>query len=318
MTARMLPLWVWVLLAGFSVVGGVSCAADYLLPPAPKSWERAVWSTSQFIVGVTGLLAAGVWASVVLGRYNHHFSLMDLLLPDRLWPLAVRHLPATRWQVCLGAWSITAIICAVVWVGGWTYWFPTHKPVRSTGDPTKSPFGPPAAKEEDPDGPDAAPPKPSTDPSATDEPTEFTLVRRVIVGYTAKDGQLTGVVTAEVLGDEMRYAGVIPLGDDPALKEDLLTRFAALKADAPVFPDVNVRAVWLRPQLNCEVATFPPAPGDAAPKEPQFKGLVFPKEPQPVRLTPPGDGGPVPPATPAPAPADKPPAPKGPAPAKGG
>src|SRR5262245_18302828 len=99
--ARLLPLWFWVLLGGLAVIGGASFAANLHLP---SRWrERAVWSTVQFLLGVLSFLLAGVWVSGRLGKDRSTFGLLDLLLPDRLWPRALKCLPATRWQVCAGA-----------------------------------------------------------------------------------------------------------------------------------------------------------------------------------------------------------------------
>jgi hypothetical protein len=299
LTARLLPVWAWVLLAGLTVVCGASCAADLCLPLPSR--ERAVWSTAQFLLGLTGLLVAGLWVSQHLGLNKETISLVDLLLPDRLWPLAIKRLPATRWQVCTGAWSLTAMLCAAVWVGGWTYWLPTAKAPRPAAK-GKGTF-PAAKKEEDTDVPDpAATPKDDVNSSTVGDGPEAQgpkppkeVTRCVIVGYTVEDGELTGLVTAKVSGSDLHYTGVVPLGKDSALKEDLLARFAALKAKTAVFPDLNVRAVWLQPELSCEVEST--ASGDPILKDPQFKGLILPKTPQPVRLDPPEDGKPSPPTT---------------------
>jgi hypothetical protein len=288
-----------VLFGGLTVVCGASCAADLCL--ALPSRERAIWSTAQFILGIIGLLGAGVWVSQRLGLNNENFSLLDLLLPDRLWPLAIKKLPETRWQVCTGAWSLAAMLCAAVWVGGWTYWFPTSKapPPAAKG---KGTFGA-AKKEDDADGPDpAATPKDGVNAiTGGDGPGAKPgkeVTQCVIVGYTVENGELTGLVTARVDGSDLRYTGVVPLAKDSTVKEDLLARFAALKAKTAVFPDLNVRAIWLRPELSCDIEST--ASGNPILKDPEFKGLTLPQTPQPVRVNPPQDGKPSPPTTKAP------------------
>jgi hypothetical protein len=67
-------------------------------------------------------------------------------------------------------------------------------------------------------------------------------------------------------------------------RADLL---AAHQAAAPLFPDLDVRAVWLQPRLSCEVE---PSGRDEEQllKAPEFKNLIFPNKPQPARL--PADG----------------------------
>jgi hypothetical protein len=125
LAARLIPLWFWVLLGGLGVVAGISCAADLCLPM--QSWERATWSTAQALLGLAAFLLAGVAVSGRLGRHRSQFTMADLLLPDRLWPRAVKCLPQTRWHVCAAAWSVALALCGLIWVGGWTYWFPTGK-----------------------------------------------------------------------------------------------------------------------------------------------------------------------------------------------
>jgi hypothetical protein len=321
LAVRLLPVWVWVLFAGLAVVAGVSFAVDRSLPLPSRA--RAIWSTAQFFLGLVSLLAAGVWVSQYLRLSRESFSLLDLLLPDRLWPMAFKSLPATRWQVCTAGWSIAAMLCAAVWVGGWTYWFPTTSRPVAAGTLKKS-FGP-AANSDDGGGlvdPDESLVGANSSAAATAAAPKTEVTRCVIVGYTVRDGQLTGLVTARDVGGELHFTGVVPLAEDQQLRDDLMARFTALKAEAPIFPDLNVHAVWLRPQLSCEVeaAVEPAQPktaskpeGPALLKEPKYKGLVFPKQPQPVRVAPPADAPPGPaPAPPPPLPAPGAPAPKSP------
>jgi hypothetical protein len=128
--------------------------------------------------------------------------------------------------------------------------------------------------------------KPAGEPEESAAPRK-SVTKCIIVGYTTKDGGLDGLVVATVDGDELRYAGVVPAGKDAAERKDLLTRFEALKAPAPVFPDLDVRAVWLRPQLSCEVESGK-RDGEQLLKDPELKKVLFPTKPQPVHL--PADG----------------------------
>jgi hypothetical protein len=301
LAARLIPGWVWVLLAGLTAVTATSCAADISL--ALPSFARAVWSTTQFFVGIVCLLMAGVCVSHKLGLNRDHYILVDLLLPDRLWVKAVKALPETRWPVCVAAWSLTAAICAAVWVGGWTYWLPEHmerrpgksavaKYVKEAAGKKELNREPGDGNPEDPLAPQDGTPQ---DPAAPDRPEAAapprSVTRCIVVGYTMKDGEVASLLMATVDGGEMRYAGTVPVGDDPDVKKDLLTRFTPLKADAPVFPDLGVRAVWLQPRLACEVESAG-LDEDQLLKEAQFKGLVFPKKPQPVRVPAPAAAGP--------------------------
>jgi hypothetical protein len=120
---------------------------------------------------------------------------------------------------------------------------------------------------------------PETQPEAA--APKKVVTRCVIVGYRIKEG-VVRLLTATAEGKELRYAGEVPLGEDKAVQKDLLARFASLKSSTALFPDLDVKAVWLRPRLSCEVE----AEGlkDQLLKAPRFLNLVFPKKPQPVRL----------------------------------
>jgi hypothetical protein len=302
LAARLIPSWVWVLFGGLVVIAAVTCAADMLLPYPSR--ERAIWSTAQFFLGLAAFLIAGIAVSGHLGMQREHFGLADLFMPDRLWPRALKRLPHTRWHVCAAVWSLSVSLCGVIWVGGWTWWLPTKTPPRPGKGSVVRPYSAPKP-EEDPDDPaeskDAKPVTTGEEKKPEEEAPKRATARCVIVGYTLKDGEPAGLVVAVARDDQLHYAGVVPVGDDPAVREDLKTRFAALKADAPVFPDLDVRAVWLRPKLNCDVEATPS--DEPQLKDPKFKGLILSDTPQPVKL---GGAGDAPADTPGPKPAKEP------------
>ncbi|HEV3085182.1 MAG TPA: hypothetical protein VGY66_35815, partial [Gemmataceae bacterium] len=122
---RVIPSWGWFLVVGLCCIAALSLIADYKLPE--NSRVRAIWSTIQVVGGLLAFLIAGMAAATRLGAMDHALGLMDWLLPDRLWLLVIKRLPATRWHVCTGAWSAMAVLCGIVWVGGLTYWLPTKK-----------------------------------------------------------------------------------------------------------------------------------------------------------------------------------------------
>ncbi|HZY86540.1 MAG TPA: hypothetical protein VFE78_17025, partial [Gemmataceae bacterium] len=127
---RLVPRWAWVMLGGVAVLGLMSVNAGLLLPPG--SWSRAVWTTAQVVVGLVGLLLAQVAVCSWLGEQRDGPTLWDLLMPDRVWRVAVRRLPETRWAVCFAAWCVTLVVCALVFIGGLTYWLPKKGETRPT------------------------------------------------------------------------------------------------------------------------------------------------------------------------------------------
>jgi hypothetical protein len=298
LAVREIPSWGWFLVIGLGFIAAVSGIADYNLPE--KSRERALWSAVQVIAGLAAFLITGVAVSGRLKAMHHTLGLTDLLFPDRLWAHAVKNLPATRWYICTAVWTAMAVACGVFWVGGLTYWLPSKSQPAAAYTRVSKAIVASAHKidiDEDPDDEVKAEQKQKpvparTEKAKTEEPeqtpqVEKTVTKCVIVGYTMKDGELAGLLVSTVHGKELRYAGIVPASKDPEERKDLLRRFGALKADAPVFPDLEVEATWLKPRLSCEVESTGVDENQLL-KESAFKGLVFPKKPKPAEL-PPGE-----------------------------
>jgi hypothetical protein len=291
---RTMPSWGWFLIFGLCLVAGISAIADYNLPD--KSLVRAVWSTVQVLGGLAVFLAAGVAVSCRFRAMHQPLGLLDFLLPDRLWVLAAKHLPATRWHICTAAWTMMAILCGVIWVGGLTYWLPTKsKPQAGHVFAKRTVKAAPVKDEEPEDEPNKAEETPVEKPATAnpeepaeaepedDDPAKKTVTKCVIVGYTSKDGELTGLLMSTVHGKELHYAGIVPAPKDPELRKDLLRRSDSLKTGTPIFPDLGVDATWLKPRLSCEVESHGVDENQIL-KKSAFKGLIFPKKPKPAPL----------------------------------
>ena|GEM_PF-1904112 len=287
---RLIPSWGWCLIVGLVCVFTLSLIADYKL--AENSRLRAICSTIEVVGGLLAFLIAGVAASTRFGPMHGSLSLTDWLLPDRLWVLVIRSLPATRWHVCTGAWSAMAVLCGFFCVGGLTYWLPSK---MSPPKPAKVHFARPSDnssedqwKTDDQDPSAEKLDKPTTEATEAPPRPKQTVTKCVIVGYTTKDGELDALVVATVQDDELSYAGIVPASKDPEVRKDLLSRFGSLKVDTPVFPDLEVKAIWVQPRLFCKVESAG-VDEDEVLKEPKFKGLDVPDMPEPARA-PDGEG----------------------------
>ena len=95
-----LPVWLWVLVGGIAIVAVMSVAANCVLPA--DSLARALWSSIQLGTGLLGLLAAQIWAFVIIAPETDHLGAKDLVLSTRLWSMACRRLPESQRQVWLG------------------------------------------------------------------------------------------------------------------------------------------------------------------------------------------------------------------------
>ncbi len=247
LAVQVIPSWGWFLILGLGCVAAASFIADYNLPE--KSRIRALWSTVQALGGLVVFLIAGVAASGKLAGSHRSLGMSDMLFPDRLWGMAFKSLPATRWHVCTAAWAITAMLCGLFWVGGLSYWLPSKVKPRPAKVPfageiikaarTKDEFPEDESKTDEQDSAAAKPAKPETpktEPPQETASTKKTLTRCIIVGYTIKGGELDGLLVATVEDDELNYAGIVPAPADPEVREDLMKRFAAAQGGYPRLP----------------------------------------------------------------------------------
>jgi hypothetical protein len=117
--ARM-PAWVWGVVAAVLAVLPICHVADRRLPA--DSPQRAYWSTIQLGLGFLAVLAAQVWTLVFLRKQRERVGTIDLVFPSHLWYLAFRRVPDTNGAIGLAGGGVAAMLAAVLWVGGLSYW----------------------------------------------------------------------------------------------------------------------------------------------------------------------------------------------------
>jgi hypothetical protein len=114
------PGWLWLLLLGVFSVIGVSLTVGFILPH--ESIDRVRWSLGQLLFGVVVVVAAHLWAMrqvpavEVRGRSRGTYSLVEL------WRSAASRMPATRWPINLLSWGVSLIVCALLVIGGFSWW----------------------------------------------------------------------------------------------------------------------------------------------------------------------------------------------------
>jgi hypothetical protein len=177
---------------------------------------------------------------------------------------------------------VTLIVCALVFVGGLTYWLPKKGQTQATVHVAKllDVKNEQARPEEAPAPAPAPPPRPAPapQPDAKAPAPKVETARCVVVGYTVENDEVRSLVVARVEGDELRYAGTIRPTLTAEQRDDLLKRFGRLASSRPVFRGFAQPVVWLKPELTCEVEHAGAADGPLL-KEPRFKGLVEEKKP---------------------------------------
>jgi hypothetical protein len=257
-----LPRWLWITLAGAVGILVVSWAADLVLPV--ESLPRALWSTLQVVLGLLALLAAQVWALIVLAPHDDLLGPKDIVLSARLWGLICRKLPDMRRQLWVGAWGVAAVLCAVGVVGGFSYWYQFYHPkkladrsllsaIRDAADGKEKISTLTESIEDFASKQDLTKKKKDEEkdkPKVDKRPTVHCAVIGYIVG---EDKTLSGLVLAALSGERLSYVGVVKRGFTPEASKELLQRLAPLVRPTPYFPNLSLSAIWVKPDVLCEI-----------------------------------------------------------------
>ncbi|HLJ92372.1 MAG TPA: hypothetical protein VKU02_04185 [Gemmataceae bacterium] len=282
-----LPRWLWVLLGGTAILVVGSFGADFVLEP--NSLARALWSSVQLALGVIALLAAQVWAFLLLAPESEHMSAKDLILSARLWSMTCRRLPKTRPQVWLGAWGMVAGTCAVLVVGGLDYWYQFYKPKKlvdrgllamiqdAANKAHKKNQSMEEALDELAGKQDLA--KKKDEPKKETKDDRRPVVDCVIVGYTVATNQklgkerITSLMLATLIDGKIKFAGVVRRGFEGRASDDLLRRLTPLVQNEPFIRGLNTQAIWVKPKVFCEIRQSG-FDADGHLKDPNFKDLL--------------------------------------------
>jgi len=265
---KRMPGWAWPLLGGVAIVAGVSVAADYLLPE--ECLARALWSALQMVLGVIGLIAAQLWAVLIVGAHEEGLGAKDVILPGRLWRATLRRLPETRKPVWLGAWCLIALVCGGAVVGGFNYWLEALKAkrLREVAEVLAGDGSPDAAAREA---------KATAVPAGSSSPAPAAGDKRpvtqcVVIGYQTDGTTVTGLVLAAMDGDRLQFVGVVREGLGPEVRQDLMSRLSRLVREEPLISGLKVKGVtWVKPGVFCDVNRGAGKPGEG--EEPTFRGL---------------------------------------------
>jgi serine/threonine protein kinase len=124
---RTAPSWVWVLLAGIAVTLALSIAPYLLFDES--SQMRLDWAKIEFTVGLLGFFIGHMWVLLLFSKDEANLGLFSA----KLWLLAGKRLPRTRWQFYLGSWGMIASIGGFTLGAGFWWAHPTafDKPADS-------------------------------------------------------------------------------------------------------------------------------------------------------------------------------------------
>jgi hypothetical protein len=290
-----IPGWGWVLISGCLVVLSVSLTANHYL--LLESFERALWQAIQIGVGALFVLVGRIWAIMLVTSEEESIGVMDVFFSWHLWKLTIRRLPLTRRPVWIGAWGLTAIICAQSIIGGHEYWYQYYQPkkyarknlvdivkamaAQAEGEETES-LEDAIKKFSDPDKLPLK--KKGKEDNVDRRPTK----ECVIIGYLLTDDteDLAALLVATDGEHGLVFAGIVTMGWTPTMKQNLFKMFATRVRSQPPLPGVTTSAAWLRrglqfqeriiwvkPDIFCEVHQSG-WDDDGLLMQPNFKGFL--------------------------------------------
>ena len=117
---KALPLWGHVLWVGLVSIFGLSVFMSIKLPSFGP--ERAIWTLAQALIGMIAAGTAHVLVFFSAVPVTDKYGPFDLFLkPLDFWRYAIRKLPAKPWRLWMFAWGLTAMLSALVLIGGIRY-----------------------------------------------------------------------------------------------------------------------------------------------------------------------------------------------------
>jgi hypothetical protein len=249
---RALPESVWVILVATVFLLPISYLAHRSLGPDTRA--RYIWMGAQIALGVVSLLAAQVWAFVLVRR-KERVGLRDLVFPGNLWRHAVHGLPETGGPFSLCFFGGVALLTAVLWIGRWDWLltYDTERDIPKTVVAEESrDFRSDYKKLKE--ATNAELNKPAPTPTPVTQVDTRPTVQCVVIGYVpGADGQIDRLVLATLKDGTLTYAGTVSSGLGRTEATALTKKFAALTSKAPLLANLDVKAVWVRPEVFCEV-----------------------------------------------------------------
>src|SRR5262249_43189056 len=215
-----------------------------------SSRARYFWMAAQIALGITSFFAAQVWAFILV-RQKERVGVLDLVFPGNLWRHAFLGLPETGGPFSLCAFGSVALLTGALWIGKWD-WLTTYDtepdlPKTFVADEShdfRSDYKKlkEAAKAEQE--------KPAPTPRVDTRPT----VQCVVIGYVPdQDGHVESLVLATLKDGTLTYAGTVNSGLGKTEAAALTKKFASLTSKVPLLGDLDMKAVWVRPEVFCEI-----------------------------------------------------------------
>jgi hypothetical protein len=179
--------------------------------------------------------------------------------------LTLRRLPEMRRQVWLGGWGISAAAWSVLLIGGFSYWAQFYRPkrvadknlVQAISEAAKGKGKDKSLEEaikDFADTQDLTKKKDEEKDKNLPKIDKRATIHCVVIGYQMDDEEtLSGLVVATLNNDKLKYAGIVRRGFTPEASRELLKQLAPLGRSTPFIPGLEITAIWVKPEVLCEV-----------------------------------------------------------------
>jgi hypothetical protein len=256
------PSWAQWMAAGMLAVFVGNLLASLVLPA--RGPLRAWASLLELVVGAALFLGAHSRAFVAALLKDARFAPLDFLMrPGEIWRHTFMQLPESAKRVWLAAWALTSIVCAMGVIGGLRYsalvddWGFRQRATPKLAQKVTVAMQKAEEKSMEEALRDGAANVDVNDHKGDEKESKLKMLTAecVIIGYTQRpnEKQFAELIVASVVGEQLRYVGMVSTGIPEDVREEINSRLKQLPAVQPVVP-CSITGKWVQPKLTCSVA----------------------------------------------------------------
>jgi hypothetical protein len=263
-----LPVWARILAAGVMFVFTANVTARLVI--SDQHPARLTFALLELAAGLGVFVTMHCAAYVKASMCNSGLGFLDVVLhPIVNWHPTIQQLPGTARRVWLGAWGLTAAVCALVVVGGIPYgvlfddWG-----VRNRAKPEMVSQVRGDSADRLVDGGVLADSldekvreradleaKEATVPAQDESELQLQSADCVVIGYnvSARDGTVSELLLASLVNGELKYVGSVTQGIPEDVRQELSRRLPELKRET-AFIECSGSGVWVKPIIACKTS----------------------------------------------------------------
>ena len=257
-----IPYWVYLLLAGITVLGMESLACHFLYKP--DSWPRTRWSLTQLFAGFAVFAVFHTWVFVRECMKSGKVAIVDFFInPYAVWEDVLADANKHGWKIAFAGQGIAAMVLSVIVIGSIPYgeafnwgFKPRPKKNLSTQIAAAMPGGDEEMSlEEAIEKMSGLAEGMKPEEKKEEKPVEKD-VECVVIGYLASTSdkpELTTLFVASDFKGKFQYTGSISTDVlKPKERRELLAKLKKLERDLPIVK-VSASATWVHPVVTCRV-----------------------------------------------------------------